>query len=87
MGSHSIILLLILLFAITVDVTSAQVTLESFRHCIAEHGLSPDLIVHHSTGNLSLYNVLDHRWNIRPVHVHPLAYFVPSVTSDVQVSI
>jgi len=87
MGSHSLILLLII-FAITVDVTTAQVTpLESFRHCIVEQGLSPDLIVDHSTGNLTLYSELDHRWNIRPLAKHPLAYFIPSVSFDVQVSI
>lgn len=83
MGCH----LVPLIFAITVCVESAQVTLESFRLCIIDQGLSPDLIVHHSMGNSSLYARLDHRWNIRPVHTHPFAYFVPRDSSDVQVSI
>lgn len=82
MGFDSLILLLII-FAATVDV---QANLESFRLCIVEEGLSPDLIVQQSTGNLSLYAELDYRWNVRPLHTHPLAYFVPRVTSDVQVS-
>lgn len=83
MDYHSLILVLII-SAITV--VSAQVALESFRLCIVDQGLPPDLIVHHSTENSTLYAELDYRWNIRPVHKHPLAYFVPRITSDVQVS-
>lgn len=86
MDSHSYILVVII-FVVAVYVASAQDTLESFRLCITEQGLSTDLIVHHSTGNVSFYAELDHRWNIRPVHAHPIAYFVPWVTSDVQVVI
>lgn len=83
---HSFVLKFIVL-GIALDVIFAQVALESFRLCIVDQGLSPDLIVHHSTENSTLYAQLDHRWNTRPVHVHPLAYFVPRNTSEVQVSI
>lgn len=86
MGFHSLIIVLIT-FAITVDVTSSQEALDSFHGCIVEHGLPSNLIVHHSTSNSDLYAELDHRWNVRPLHVHPLAYFVPRMASDVQVSI
>lgn len=74
------------MFAITVEVAFAQTVLESFRTCIRDQGLPPDLVVHRCTGNSSLYAQLDHRWNLRPVHTHPLAYFVPRVVSDVQVT-
>jgi len=87
MGVKILIIFQLLLLASLSEQQKCGRSLNAFKDCIVRQGLPLDPIFLTKESNPTLYATVNHQWNLRLVQIDPLAYFLPTSTSVVQIGV